>query len=58
MIKEGTVPVLPPSFPFAERDSDVFPVQEISQFGSRSGGGETPVNHQVLKKIFLQGRVR
>ena len=43
-LKEGTVP-LPPHRPCAWSDDNVLPVQELSHFwGSRSGGGETPVS--------------
>ena len=54
-MKEGTVPV-PPDRPWAERDDNVVPVQELNYpvqelyyfykviafGGSQSGGGETP----------------
>ena len=41
-MKEGTVPF--PPCPPALRDDDVAPVRELSQRGSHSGGGETPVS--------------
>jgi hypothetical protein len=41
-MKEGIVPV-PQYLPCAERDDNVFPVQEVITFGGRrSGGGEPP----------------
>jgi hypothetical protein len=40
---EGTLPV-PPYYLCAESDDNILPVQGVSHLGgSRSGGGETPV---------------
>jgi hypothetical protein len=47
-MKEGTVPVYPYR-PCAYADGAVLYVQELSHFwGSRSGGGETPMSIQVF----------
>jgi hypothetical protein len=52
-MKEGIVPV-PQYLPCAERDDNVFPVQEVITFGGRrSGGGETPESVQVFLNISI-----
>ena len=50
---KGTVPA-PPFGPCAQRDDNVIPVHAVSHFGwgSRSGGGETPVSVQLVISHF------
>ena len=53
MMNEGIVPA-PQYLPCAERDDNVFPVQEVIAFGgSRSGGDETPESVQVFLNISI-----
>jgi len=52
-MNEGIVPA-PQYLPCAERDDNVFPVQEVIAFGgSRSGGDETPESVQVFLNISI-----